>query len=211
MKIFFTLSIFLLISVLQIQAQTDTTLSVNLLDDLELSQNDSVELLPSRILLTQSILWGKKGLMRNFNRFELTPENRQRELNIRRTMLVTHQVMGFATLAGMIAQGIVGAKLYNGHTDLKGTHESLAGAVNFGYFTTASFSLFAPPKMVNERKGYSNIKLHKALAIVHLTGMIATNILAGQLEDHPNLRPYHRAAAYTAFGAFAASMIVIKF
>jgi len=211
MKIFFTLSIFLLISVLQIQAQTDTTLSVNLLDDLELSQNDSVELLPSRILLTQSILWGKKGLMRNFNRFELTPENRQRELNIRRTMLVTHQVMGFATLAGMIAQGIVGAKLYNGHTDLKGTHESLAGAVNFAYFTTASFSLFAPPKMVNERKGFSSIKLHKALAIVHFTGMIATNILAGQLESHPNLKPYHRAAAYTAFGAFAASMIVIKF
>jgi hypothetical protein len=41
--------------------------------------------------------------------------------------------------------------------------------------------------------------------------MIATNVLAGLVDDHPNLRPYHRAAAYTAFGSFAISMIVIKF
>ena len=44
-----------------------------------------------------------------------------------------------------------------------------------------------------------------------LTGMIATNILAGQLEGHPELKPYHRAAAYTTFAAFAAATIVIKF
>jgi hypothetical protein len=36
-------------------------------------------------------------------------------------------------------------------------------------------------------------------------------VLAGQLEQHPNLKAWHRAAAYTTFGAFAASMIVIKF
>jgi hypothetical protein len=46
-----------------------------------------------------------------------------------------------------------------------------------------------------------------------MTAMIATNVLAGQTEG-PNgatYKPYHRAAAYTAFGAFAASMIIIKF
>jgi hypothetical protein len=46
-----------------------------------------------------------------------------------------------------------------------------------------------------------------------MTAMIATNVLAGQIEG-PNAatyKPYHRAAAYTAFGAFAASMIIIKF
>jgi hypothetical protein len=41
--------------------------------------------------------------------------------------------------------------------------------------------------------------------------MIATDILAAQLESNPDLKPYHRAAAFTTFGAFAASMIVIKF
>lgn len=208
----FTFTIVLMFfTVINLFAQADTLQSVDLLQDLTLNEDESTELLPSKILFTQKILWGEKGLMRNFNRFELTPDKRQRELKLRRTMLVTHQVMGFATLGGMIAQGIVGARLYNGHTELKDTHEALAAGVNIGYFTTASLALFAPPKMINERKGYSNIKLHKALAIVHFSSMLATNILAGQLESHPNLRPYHRAAAYTAFGSFAAAMIAIKF
>ncbi|MBK7096682.1 MAG: hypothetical protein IPH57_17065 [Saprospiraceae bacterium] len=49
------------------------------------------------------------------------------------------------------------------------------------------------------------------MSVIHLSSMIATNILAGQLESHPDLRPYHRAAAFTAFGSFALAMIVIKF
>ena len=126
-------------------------------------------------------------------------------------MLVMHQVTGFLTLDAMIAQGIVGTLLYNGKRNLRDTHESLGIGVNIGYFTTASLSLFAPPKMLNERKGFSSIKVHRFLAIIHMSGMIATNILAGMLEGNPDLRPYHRAAAFTAFGAFAASMIVIKF
>lgn len=192
-------------------AQTDSLSSVNLLDDVLLTDTEPAALLPDKILFTQRLLWGQKGLMRNFNAFTLSPVERQKELKIRRTMLVTHQAMGFVTLGAMVAQGIVGARLYNGHIDLKGTHEALAGIVNFTYFSTASLSLFAPPKMLSERKGYSSIKLHKALSIVHLSGMIATNILAGQLETHPGLRPYHKAAALTAFGAYATSMIIIKF
>jgi hypothetical protein len=181
------------------------------------SNEEKAKLLPDKILITQRLLWGEKGLMRTFNAFELTPEKRQHELKLRRTMLVAHQVLGIATLGGMVAQGIVGAKLYNysgnNYKGIKDTHEILASAVNVSYFSTAALSLFAPPKMLNERKGYSSIKIHRALAIVHLSAMIATNILAGQL-DGPNgakIKPYHRACAYTAFGAFAASMIVIKF
>ena len=203
--------VFLVLVSFKMDAQIDTTLSINLLDELSNTENESMDLLPEKFLFTQRIMWGKKGLMRNFNRFELTPEKRQNELKVRRAMLVTHQVLGFATLGGMIAQGIVGAKLYNGNYDLKVAHGALAAGVNIGYFTTAGLSLFAPPKMLNERKGYSSIKLHKALAIVHLSSMIATNVLAGQLETHPDLRPYHRAAAFTAFGSYALAMIVIKF
>lgn len=199
------------ISSLKTKAQVDTTQTLNLLDELESQNTEAVKLLPDHFVFTQRIMWGEKGLMRNFKNFELTPEERQRELKIRRTMLVAHQVAGFVTLGGMIAQGFVGSSLYNGNMDKKDLHEALAAGINIGYSTTASLSLLAPPKMLDERKGYSSIKVHKALAIVHITGMIVTNILAGQLESNPDLRPYHRAAAFTTFGAFAASMIIIKF
>lgn len=193
-------------------AQTDSTQSVNLLDDLEQSTPpDNANLLPDHFLFTQRIFWGQHGLMRNIDYFKLSPPERERELKIRRTMLVAHQITGFATLAGMVAQGIVGVKLYNGDVGLKGTHEALAALVNTTYFTTAGLALFAPPKMLDERKGYSSIKVHKILAIVHLSAMIATNVLATQLEAHPELRPYHRAAAFTAFGALTAAMVIIKF
>ena len=194
-----------------VKAQNDTIDSFDLLDEITSKEDTSIQLLPEKIIFTQRILWGEKGLMRNFNYFELTPENRERELKIRRFMLVSHQIVGFATLGGMIAQGIVGTKLYNGNIDIKETHENLAVAVNIGYFTTAGLALFAPPKMIDERKGYSSIKVHKALAVVHLTSMIATNILASQLESNPDLKPYHRAAAFTAFSSFTASMVIIKF
>ena len=188
-------------------AQIDN--SDDLLNDIE--DTEQAQLLPGKMLLTQRMLWGNRGLMRSFNRFKLTPENRQRELNLRRNMLVAHQVGGFVTLGGMVAQGIVGAKLYSGDVNLKHTHEALGVLVNTTYFTTAGLAFFAPPKMFNERKGYSSIKVHKYLAALHFTGMLATNILAGQLESHPNLRPYHRAAAFTSFAAFAAAMFIIKF
>ncbi len=192
-------------------AQTDSTQTNNLLQDLSLADSSQLKLLPNKMIPTQRLLWGPKGFMRGFTRFELTPEKRQNELKLRRTMLGLHQILGFATLGGMVAQGIIGGKLYNGRYDLKDTHEAVGAAVNIGYFTTASLSLFAPPKALDERKGYSSIKLHKWLAVVHMSAMIATNVLAGMTEDHPNLKKYHRAAAYTAFGAFAASMIVLKF
>ncbi len=182
----------------------------SLLNDLELNEPKQ-ELLPERIFITQKLLWGKKGVLRTTGLAPLTAENREVEMKIRRTMLKLHQVGGFVTLAGMIAQGFVGAKLYSHpSSSLRDTHENLGAFVNTAYTTTALLAFTAPPPLVN-RKGLSTIKIHKGLAMVHLTGMIATNILAGQLEGHPELKPYHRAAAYTTFAAFAAATIVIKF
>ena len=205
------LIVLIALSAFKANSQIDTTKTFDLLSDLEATITDTVKLLPDHFLFTQRIFWGERGLMRNFKSFELTPEERQKELKIRRGMLVAHQVGGFTTMGLMIAQGFVGSSLYKGNYDKKDLHEGLAAAINIGYFTTASLSLLAPPKMLDERKGYSSIKLHKALAIIHLSGMIATNVLAAQLESNPDLKPYHRAAAFTTFGAFAASMIVIKF
>jgi len=175
------ISTILLISAASAWSQQDST-AVDLLAELE-SQQQTAPLLPNSMLITQRILWGNHGLMRNFKKFELTPENRQSELNLRRTMFKAHQVIGFATLAGMIGQGIVGSRLYKGNYDVKDLHEGLAVAVNTGYFTTAGLSLLSPPKAVDERKGFSSIKAHKLLAVLHLSGMILTNVLADEASD----------------------------
>ena len=83
----------------------------DLLNDLMATQDNKTELVPKKMLLTQRVLWGEKGLMRPI--IPLTPTNREKELKLRRTMLVAHQILGFATLGGMIGQGITGTKLYN--------------------------------------------------------------------------------------------------
>ncbi len=183
----------------------------SLLLSLDSEAEAPTQLLPERIMLTQRIFWGEKGLLRTTGIVPLTESNRIKELKIRRTMLVAHQVLGYATLAGMIAQGVVGQRLYSGEGQLKGLHESLAGAVNVGYFTGAALSLFSPPPLISRQvKGLNSIKAHKILASVHMTAMIATNLLAGKAED-PRYAKIHRAAAFTAFGAFAGATIVMKF
>ncbi|RYF78277.1 MAG: hypothetical protein EOO39_01855 [Cytophagaceae bacterium] len=193
-------------------------------DDLLGSLTDSIPaapLLPDHMLITQRLFWGKKGLMRITNASPLTTEGRSHELKVRRTMLKLHQIGGFVTLAGFIAQGIIGSQLYKADASdyrrLKDLHENMATAINISYATTALLSLTAPPPAVGARRGLSTIKLHKYLAILHMAGMIATNVLANQISGrdgrpgHPELKPYHRAAAYTTFGAFATAIIVLKF
>lgn len=191
---------------LNVGAQTD---SLDLL--LQLGSEEPVKLIPKRMIFTQRMLWGEKGLMRTLKVAPLTDHGRETELKIRRGMLVTHQVLGFATLAGMVAQGIVGAKLYSGDYKIKDLHEGLGTAVNITYFTTAGLSLFTPPPLISRQvKGLNGIKMHKTLAVVHLSAMIATNLLADRAGDI-KIKPLHRAAAFTAFGSFFGAMLVMKF
>jgi len=195
--LFFILTLF----ALQIHAQEGDDLFASL----ETTETET-QLLPENMLITQRLLWGNKGLLRTTGIAKLNKTQREKELNLRRKLLVAHQVIGYATLAGMIAQGIIGGKLYNGDYSLKDTHENLGMTVNALYFTGAGLSLFAPPPLINKKvKGWSSMKAHKFLATIHLSAMIATNALS---EDNKKL---HRAAAYTAFGSYAAAMIVLKF
>ena len=195
-------------------------------DDLLLSIQDTAKkapLLPSRMIITQRFLWGEHGLLRATGIVPLNDLNREKELKARRAMLVTHQVLGYVTLAGMIAQGIVGQQLYNvlgNKTYTKGgpgkslnsLHGELAAGVNITYFTTAAMSLFAPPPLINRKsKKISSIRMHEDLAIIHFTAMVATNVLASYARRDPTMRAYHRDAAYTAFSAFTLAMIVMKF
>lgn len=202
----YVLFLFILLFSATLSAQDDA-----LLKQLEKDEKVDTALLPKKVILTQRLLWGEKGLLRKWNVAPLTLEQRRKEMGTRRFMLKSHQVLGFVTLGGMVAQGIVGSQLYKGNTDLKDLHEGIATGINITYSMGAVMSLFAPPPLVNRDKGLTSLRLHKWLALIHMSGMIATNILAGQIEDHPELKPYHRAVAYTTFAAYAASVIVIKF
>ena len=107
---------------------------------------------------------GKNGLLRKTNISPLNLENREKELKLRKTMLTAHQTIGYITLASMLAQGIIGGKLYNGQDDLYETHKTMGKIVNIGYFTGAGLSLFSPPPLINKKvKGFNSIKAHKYL------------------------------------------------
>lgn len=185
----------------------------DLLNDLMATQDNKIELVPKKMLLTQRAIWGEKGLIRPI--MPLTPTNREKELKLRRGMLVAHQILGFATLGGMVGQGITGTKLYNANggrnNNVGDLHENLAIAVNVTYGATAFMSLFTPPPLINRDKKLSAIRLHKWLAVVHLSGMVATNVLAGMAEDNAKYKKLHRAAAFTTFASFAAAIVTIKF
>jgi hypothetical protein len=168
-------------------------------------------LLPAKMIVTQRMLWGEHGLMRDLRIAPLTTAQRKKEMQTRRFMLKAHQVLGFVTLGGMVAQGVVGSQLYNGKYNLDDAHESLAKGVNISYSLAAAMSLFAPPPLINRDKSLSSLRLHKWLSIVHMSGMLATNILGNVIEDNPNLKPVHRAVAFTTFASYAAAVVVIKF
>jgi hypothetical protein len=164
------------------------------------------QVLPQKMIFTQSVLWGKNGLFRKTGISKLSIAQRQKELKVRNVMLKTHQIIGYLTLAGMVAQGIMGGRLYNGDYELYDAHKTMGEWVTTSYFTGAGLSLFAPPPLVRKKtKGFNSIKAHKWLAYIHFSGMIATN--AWSKED----RDWHKYAAYTTFASYATAVLVFKF
>jgi hypothetical protein len=213
MKSFFLLFICYFITTAVVLAQE--TQADSLLLDLETTTPEkSSALLPERMLLTQRLFWGEKGLYRKVGLApQLTAANRERELRIRRNMFKVHQAVGFLTAAGMIAQGIIGSRLYKPATysdKLQSAHKATGLGVQIGYATTALMAFTSPPPLVN-RKGISNIKVHRYLSYLHLTGMITTSILGPKIKQDFTLKPYHRAAAYTTFASYLGAMVVLKF
>ncbi|MGB1113359.1 MAG: hypothetical protein ACPG14_01055 [Flavobacteriaceae bacterium] len=179
--------------------------SSSLFDEIE-NKPTEVKLLPESMIFTQRLLWGEKGLMRKTDLFSLSIESREREMKIRRGMLTAHQLIGYATLLGMITQGITGVQLYNGNRRVKNLHESIGAFTTASYFTGAGLSLFAPPPLVSiKSKGLNSIKAHRWLATVHFSSMIATNLLSESNKS------YHRAASFTLFGSYALAILSFKF
>lgn len=181
----------------------------------EMAEESPVSLLPERMLFTQRLLWGENGALRKVGIAPriITAESRDRELKARRVYFKIHQGIGIATAVGMLAQGYLGTKIYNPDTytaNVNKWHIRNSHFVNITYASTALLSFTAPPPVVN-RKKFDNIKLHKYLSIVHLSGMVTTNVLAHRIKnDYAVNKRLHRAAAFTTFGAYAASIAIIK-
>ena len=169
-------------------------------------------LLPEKMLISQRVLWGENGLLRKTGIVKLSLENREKELVVREKMLKAHQIIGYITFAGMIYQGILGGKLYNGDYSVYEAHKTLGKVVTVSYFTGAGLSLFTPPPLVNrKREGLSNIRLHKILANVHVPAMIVTNIYADKQYEKRSYKEIHKASAYTAVASYTLAMFTIIF
>lgn len=203
MKIKFTLLIFFFVSMAN--CQEEKLLLNSLFNEEEIKENE--KLLPDRMIFTQSVLWGKKGLFRKTGISVLNKEQRIKELKVRKVMLKTHQYIGYFTLAGMIAQGFLGGKLYNNwERKLYNTHKTVGRIVTASYFTGAGLSLFAPPPLVNKKtEGFNSIRAHKILATIHFSGMLATNYFSKKNTD------FHKYSAYTTFASYFAAVLVFKF
>ena len=188
-----------------VYGQENKTLLNSLFDEKDVKENE--KLLPERMVFTQSILWGEKGIFRKTGISRLNKEQRTKELKIRKVMLKSHQIIGYLTLAGMIAQGILGGKLYNNwERDLYNTHKTVGNIVTASYFTGAGLSLFAPPPLVNKKvECFNSIKAHKILATIHFSGMVATNYFSKKNTD------FHKYSAYTTFASYFAAVVVFKF
>jgi len=198
----FYLILFSIIFCLNLNAQTEDEL-FNMITP---EDETEIAILPERMIFTQRLLWGHNGLFRKTGIAPLNLEMREKELKLRKIMLKTHQYIGYTTLLAMIAQGIIGGKLYNGESDLYETHKRMGKIVNFGYFTGAGLSLFSPPPLLNRKvRGLNSIKAHKILATIHFSAMLSTNYFSDR--D----RGAHKASAYTLFGSFAAAVLVFKF
>ena len=204
-KTYFSL-ITMFVVILGIQAQDFS-------DEFEsLINQEKPSLLPEKMLITQRVLWGEKGLLRKTGIVKLSLENREKELIVREKMLKAHQIIGYITFAGMIYQGILGGKLYNGDYSLYETHKTVGKVVTATYFTGAGLSLFTPPPLVSRKKeGLSNIRLHKILANVHVPAMIVTNIYADKQQGNRSHKKIHKASAYTAVASYTLAMFTIIF
>lgn len=177
-----------------------------------LISTEKPSLLPEKMIISQRVLWGEKGLLRKTGIVKLSLENREKELIVREKMLKAHQIIGYITFAGMIYQGILGGKLYNGDYSVYETHKTLGKVVTLSYFTGAGLSLFTPPPLVNrKREGLSNIRLHKILANVHVPAMIVTNIYADKQHGNRSHKKIHKASAYTAVASYSLAMFTIIF
>ena len=175
------------------------------------------KLLPDNISFGEKFLWGKNGFVRNIGLVPaLSPEERMRELHIRRTMLIAHQISGFTTLALMWTAAYFGQRTIDDpkNRSLGNAHQAFVAATIATYSLTGLLAILSPPPLIRRDEG-STTSLHKTLAWVHFIGMIITPILGGMIRNHRifnmDKAHFHQVAGYITTAALTASMLVITF
>lgn len=132
-------------------------------------------------------------------------------LDRRSHMLKIHQKLGLITLAPLIATVATGpgAKGHHGAPSSptgRDVHAALGAGTAVMYFTAASYAIRAPKLPGTPTRG--PIRVHKALAFVHGTGMILTPILGAiaysQLSNNERIHGIAKAHSYVAWVTTAA-------
>jgi hypothetical protein len=135
-------------------------------------------------------------------------------LDKRSHMLKLHQQFGLITTVPLVATVILGSFAGGKSTSSadRNLHAALGGVTVVLYGTSAYFAIFAPKVPGAETHG--NIRLHKALAWVHGTGMILTPLLGemayqqkSQGEKVHGIASAHGAVALVTLGAYAAAIL----
>ncbi len=185
---------------------SDTSL---LLGDMML--DETPPLLPERMIFTQRWIYGEKGLLRATGLLPLTLANREKEMKVRRAMLVTHQLVGYGTIAAMLGTATTGILLYN-YLIPRNIHEGFAFATNTGYIAGAALSFLTPPPLISRSGGkWDSIDWHKFFSVMHISGMITTNILSGYANQGGNWKLAHGVAGGFTALTFTAAFVSIKF
>jgi hypothetical protein len=141
-------------------------------------------------------------------------------LDKRSHMLQIHQKLGLITAVPMAVALFTGPGA-KGHHGLPGSpggrnlHATLGGITAGLYIATAYYAIRAPKIQGTEPRGL--IRLHRALAWVHGTGMIITPILGAiaysQLSNNERIHGvarYHSVAAGTTFAAYMAALLSVS-
>jgi hypothetical protein len=141
----------------------------------------------------------------------------QQLLDKRAHMLLIHQRLGLITTAPLIATLITsnGAAGHNSSASGRELHATLGGITAGMYFTTAYFAVFAPKLPGATRRG--PIRVHRALAWVHGTGMVLTPILGAMAynqrsagEKVHGIAKYHSAAAWVTGVEYGAAILSVS-
>jgi len=170
--------------------------------------------LPDNMPYIKSFIWGEEGV---FRKWDIAPDTRIEELKLRRKMLQAHQWLGVITLTGLAYQYSVGKKLYDDsgstywdkHYD---NHKAMGYFTYTTYMTGASLAIFAPPARKYDSE-FSSIKLHRTLAILHFSAMVAQPFLAKNAvkngKKYNDLMDAHLKAGTVAFFTLSLDMLGI--
>jgi hypothetical protein len=141
----------------------------------------------------------------------------QARLDKRSHMLKMHQRLGIITTAPLLATVITGSFAGGRSTSSsqRDLHVALGSLTAGMYFTTASYAIFAPKIPGTKTRG--PIRVHKALAWVHGTGMVLTPILGAMAfsqksrgEKIHGIASAHGPVAYTTAAAYGFAILSVS-